>query len=145
MKDVIEGADKLFTSKEEKLEFQRLMEDAERKHKEELIRMAMEAEQLHLADRQSAREMQKEALKQSDLFSKRFVYLLAILILIAAIAFGVALLYISIPEENRRMIEMFADIFLFTGAVTVINFFFGSSRGSDDKNSMIRKSDGGVK
>lgn len=142
VKDVIEGADKLFTSKEEKLEFQRLMEEAERKHKEQLIRMAMDAEQQYLADRQSAREMQKEALQQNDLFSKRFVYILAILILISAMAFGATLLWVEIPDENRRMIEMFADIFIFTGAITVVNFFFGSSRGSDDKNAMIRKNGG---
>lgn len=145
VKDVMAGADKLFTSKEEKAQIERLLLEAENKHKEQIISLTLQAQEQYFKDRQSAREMQKEALRQNDQFSKRFVYYLAILILLAAIGFGASLLWIEFPESNRRMIEMFADIFLFSGAMIVIQFFFGSSRGSDEKNALFRSSEKPVK
>lgn len=95
--------------------------------------MNWEREQLQIQqqDRDSARSMQKEALKQSDTFAKRYVYYLASFIVISAFFFGVALLFVEIPKENKRLVEMFADVFLFGGAITVIQFFFSGSFSTD--------------
>lgn len=133
-KTLLDGADQLFTSKEEKAAAERIAAAAEMEHQRRLEQLAQAAEQLHLEDVQSAREMQMEALRQKDRFSKRFVYVLAVVVILGAMSFGVALMYVEIPPENKRMVEMFADIFLFSGAVMVLQFFFGSSRSSDDKS-----------
>jgi uncharacterized membrane protein len=78
-------------------------------------------------DRHSARNLQIESLKQDDKFSKRFIYFLASFVILSATGFACGLFFFEIPEGNRRMIEMFADVYLFTGAITVLAFFFGSS------------------
>mgnify|MGYP000146602416 CR=1 FL=1 len=131
---LLKGADQLFTSKEEKAAAKRMALAAQNEHIRRMTKMAQEAEKMHLEDVQGAREMQMEALRQKDRFSKRFVYVLATLVILGAFSFGVALMYVEIPPENKRLVEMFADIFLFSGAVMVLQFFFGSSRSSDDKN-----------
>ena len=86
-----------------------------------------------LADVDSAREMQREALKQDDRFSKRFVYYFAILIIIIAFSYIFLTSFYTIPIANARIID------LLTGGVitvisTIVNFFFGSSQGSRDKD-----------
>ena len=112
----------------DKLEFERLVRDFEQ---QEL--------QAYLTDKQDARDLQKSALLQNSWLAKHYLYILASLVILAAIGFGIALIYINIPEKNQRLVEMFADIFLFSGAIMVLNFFFGSSKGSMDKNSMLNK------
>ena len=103
----------------------------------ELHKIELEELKAILDDKKSARDMQIAALGQEDKFSKRFVYYLAIIIISAAILFGTALMFIEeIPEGNKRLVEMFADIFLFSGGLVVIQFFFGSSKGSRDKDTV---------
>tara|TARA_R110000868_G_scaffold210589_1_gene460670 strand:- start:349 stop:837 length:489 start_codon:yes stop_codon:yes gene_type:complete len=140
IKEVGDVVDKFVTTGEEKLEATRLLEAAIHKHELDLKDKAMEAERLFLQDKQNARSMQMEALRQADNFSKRYVYFLASFVVLGAFSFGMGLMFYEIPPENKRMIEMFADIFLFSGALTVLNFFFGSSKGSAEKTSIIANS-----
>jgi hypothetical protein len=137
IKDVGDVVDRFVTTKEEKEEAKRLMEAAIHQHELDLKDKAMEAERLFLQDKQNARSMQMEALRQADNFSKRYVYFLASFVVLGAFSFGMGLMFYEIPEANKRMVEMFADIFLFSGAITVLNFFFGSSKSSSDKTSII--------
>lgn len=103
----------------------------------ELHKIELEELKAILDDKKSARDMQIAALGQEDKFSKRFVYYLAVIIISAAILFGASLMFIEeIPEGNKRLVEMFADIFLFSGGLVVIQFFFGSSKGSQDKDTV---------
>ncbi len=86
-----------------------------------------------LADVDSAREMQKEALKQDDKFSKRFVYYFAIVLALISFGYIFVTSFYDYPIANARIID------LLTGGViaiisTVVNFFFGSSKGSRDKD-----------
>lgn len=89
--------------------------------------LTIEFAKMEHTDRESARQMQIHALAQDDAFSKRFLYLLAAFMLFMSSTFGVMLFYVDVPETNRRLVEMFADIFLFSGAVMVLQFFFGGS------------------
>jgi len=89
-----------------------------------------------LADVNSAREMQREALKQEDKFSKRFVYYFAILIIVISFGYIFFTSFTAVPIANARVID------LLTGGViavisTIVNFFFGSSKGSRDKDNAI--------
>jgi hypothetical protein len=96
--------------------------------------------ELDMQDRANARQMQVAIAtsEETGWLAKNYVYILSSLIVLAAIAFGVGLMYVEIPEPNRRMVEMFADIFLFSGAITVINFWYGSSKGSKDKTNKLK-------
>lgn len=95
---------------------------------------ALQLINLELVDRQNARNMQIAALDQDDRFSKRYLYYLSSFIILSATLFGILLFWVEVPEENKRLVEMFSDIYLFAGAVAVINFFFGSSLGSKQKD-----------
>lgn len=127
-KDVIFGKKSTGTiSETDFVEFSRL-------HELELQELDM-----RLKDTADARAMQAEALKSGDKVAGRYVYVLATFIILAAIGFGVAMIFVDIPEANKRLVEMFADIFLFAGAMSVINYFFGSSAGSKRKTDLIGK------
>lgn len=123
--------DQNFTSKEEReaAKLQALQEF--HRHIEAMGEQATEVEKAYLADVASARALQVAALAQNDLFSKRFIYYLAAFIVVSATCAGFGLYFITVPEENKRMVEMFFDVYLFAGALSVIYFFFGSSRGQE--------------
>ena len=107
---------------------------------QEQAQMFFKMAEMELQDRANARAMQTAIAtsKESGWFAKNYVYLLSSLIVLAAIIFGIGLMYVEIPDENKRLVEMFADIFLFSGALTIIQFFFGSSKGSKDKADKLR-------
>jgi len=142
---LLEGArgiiDELYTSKEEqgtqeisRQELELKLTTFLKEHDLAIKEQKAEVEKMYIEDRNEARKMQIAALNQKDRFAKRYVYFLSSFIVIAAFAFGCALMYLDIPEANREVVLQFATVFLFGGAVTVIQFFFGSSKGSQDKD-----------
>lgn len=96
--------------------------------------------EIHMEDRDSARDMQKEALKQNDEFSKRFVYYYAIFITFVSFVYIFLITFMDIPEENRRFADTVLGFLLGVGLSSIINFFFGSSKGSKDKTEALHKS-----
>lgn len=123
--------DEVITNKEERDAAKLKWEQEANRHLEAIEAGAIELEKAYLADVQNARNMQVAALQQNDLFSKRFMYYLAAFVLISSVGYGVALLFVTVPEDNKRLVEQFADMFLLTGALMVLSFFFGSSRGQE--------------
>jgi hypothetical protein len=49
--------------------------------------------------------------------------------------------FISIPVNNHRVVDTVLGFVLGTIISTIIGFYFGSSKGSADKNSMIKNKD----
>ncbi len=94
---------------------------------------------IQVDDINSARNMQIEALKQEDKFSKHFVYYLSAFMILVTVIFGVLLFFYQIPEVNKRLFEQFTDMFLFSGGIMVLNFFFGSSMSSKKHSETIQK------
>ena len=84
-----------------------------------------------------ARYMQVEALKQDDLFSKRFVYYLASFWSLVSASYIGAVTFIPTPIGNERVIDTVLGFLLGTIVATIINFFLGSSSGSAAKNEML--------
>jgi hypothetical protein len=105
--------------------------------KEELKAQMLEFEKLEFEDRKDARQVQIEALRQDDLFSKRFNYYLAGGSIFLGFIYLFAVTFIVIDKESQR----FADIGF--GVVSTVvfgqiySFFFGSSQSSHKKSETI--------
>jgi len=117
----------------------------EMEHEEELLRIRQEDDRLqaeiemaYLKDVQSARTMQGEALKQDDLFSKRFIYYFAILWSVAAGTYLGFVTFGEIPVENVRFADTILGFLLGMIVPGMFNFFYGSSKSSQAKDSTIQ-------
>lgn len=80
-----------------------------------------------------ARAMQQAALKQDDVFSKRFVYYLASAWSLSAMIYIGCITFLPIPPANMRFSDTILGFLLGTVVATILNFFFGSSSGSVKK------------
>lgn len=93
---------------------------------------ALELLKYDLENTKDARDLQKAALLQNDKFSKRFVYYLATFwSIVCSIYFFVATFTHVINEE---MADIILGFLLGTVSGTIMNFFFGSSQGSKEKD-----------
>lgn len=116
IKDVADVLQDVFKGKEAKRrEFELLL--AER------LQQAVEIE---IKDLQSAREMQIEALKQEDKFSKRFVYYLTAFLLFVTSLLAVIPYIWEFPQDNLDMIKQGQNFFYMVSGARIIAFFFGS-------------------
>jgi hypothetical protein len=96
----------------------------------------LKAEYANTAD---ARDMQKIALQQSDIFSKRFTMYLTVFWSVAATAYVGFITFGVIPDNNVRFADTILGFILGTVVSTVLNFWFGSSIGSKEKGEALRK------
>lgn len=94
---------------------------------------------LEFENTNNARNMQIEALKQDDTFSKRFVYYLATFWSVFGVIYIFFITFGNIPANNVRFADTILGFILGTIIATIINFFFGSSKGSTDKQEMINQ------
>jgi len=85
-----------------------------------------------------ARAMQVAALGQDDKFSKRFVYVFAAGWSIVAVVYIFMITFMSIPTANVRFADTVLGFLLGTIVATIINYFYGSSKSSSDKNDFIK-------
>lgn len=102
---------------------------------EEDKQTAMELLQMDISDRESARNMQVAALNQQDKFSKRFIYVFAGFWALFAAAYIVFITFGEVPEANTRFADTILGFLLGTIVAAIINFFFGSSSGSKEKDN----------
>jgi hypothetical protein len=100
---------------------------AAQQHERELLSMAY-------GDLANARNMQVEALRQDDSFSKRFIYYFAIFWSLFAAGYIGFITFGTIPESNQRFADTILGFLLGTVVATILQFFFGSSMGSKDKD-----------
>jgi hypothetical protein len=100
---------------------------AAQQHEKELLQMAY-------GDVANARNMQVEALRQDDLFSKRFIYIFATFWSIFAASYIGFITFGTIPEDNQRFADTILGFLLGTVVATILQFFFGSSMGSKEKD-----------
>ena len=75
----------------------------------------------------NSRNLQIEALKQDDKFSKRFIYYFAIFWSVFAVVYLTGITFIEIPKENVRFADTTVGFLLGTVVATLIGFFYGNS------------------
>jgi hypothetical protein len=102
-----------------------------------LRELDMEYAKLHLENVKGARDMQNNALNQSDVFSKRFVYYFAAFWSVFAVAYIAAITFATIPVQNIRFADTILGFLLGTVVATILNFFYGTSKSSQDKTDKL--------
>lgn len=111
--------------------------EAAAKLRSELLGLADKEAEREAQDRANARDMQKAALGQDDLFSKRFVYYFASAWSLFTMLYIALITLANIPEANQRYADTILGFMLGTLVATIINFFFGSSKQSQSKDVSI--------
>jgi len=104
-----------------------------------LAQIDLETLKTQHANTADARDMQKIALQQSDIFSKRFTMYLTAFWSIAATVYIGFITFSVIPDKNVRFADTILGFILGTVVATLLNFWFGSSIGSKDKAEALRK------
>jgi hypothetical protein len=99
-----------------------------------LAQIDLETLKTQHANTADARDMQKIALQQSDIFSKRFTMYLTMFWSVSAVAYVGFITFGSIPEPNVRFADTILGFILGTVVATMLNFWFGSSIGSKEKD-----------
>jgi len=92
---------------------------------------------MQYADTANARDMQKAALQQDDVFSKRFIYYFAGLWSVFAMGYIFAITFFAIPADSVRFADTILGFLLGTVIAVLIQFFYGSSAGSSKKTDML--------
>lgn len=64
-------------------------------------------------------------------------YVFSGLIIIATLAWFAMLLYVEVPTANKDLVTTASGIFLGSGWTQILNWWFGSSKGSSDKNELM--------
>jgi hypothetical protein len=104
---------------------------------EKLREMELEYARIHLENVKGAREMQAAALNQSDIFSKRFVYYFAAFWSLCSVAYIGFITFANIPAANVRFADTILGFLLGTVVATILNFFYGTSKSSQDKTDKL--------
>jgi len=104
-----------------------------------LAQIDLETIKADYANTADARDMQKVALQQSDIFSKRFTMYLTTFWSVAATVYIGFITFSVIPDKNVRFADTILGFILGTVVATLLNFWFGSSIGSKDKADALKK------
>ena len=102
-----------------------------------LRELDLEYAKMHLENVKDARIMQTAALAQSDVFSKRFVYYFAAFWSVFAVVYISAITFATIPKDNIRFADTIIGFLLGTVVATILNFFYGTSKSSQDKTDKL--------
>lgn len=98
-----------------------------------LLNRTTELEKLAFQNTNDARAMQAKALEQGDLFSKRFIYAFAGFWSLCAVIYIGCITFITIPADSVRFADTILGFILGTVIATIINFFYGSSSGNEQR------------
>lgn len=118
----------------------------EMEHQEELMRLRLEDKRLgidelqaYMADTANARKMQEKAMESDDPFVRRFIYYYAIFWSALSAAYIGFITFGHIPDNNVRFADTILGFILGTLVATIVQFFYGSSKGSQDKTAALTK------
>lgn len=131
--------DNLTLSKEEKEKFNAALLSETNRHMEAVAELAQAEIDLYLKNTESARQLQIAALNQQDKFAKRFIYYLTSGLCFVTLAFDFAFFFVSYPERNHDTITMIAGTLNGGCLISIMNFYFGSTKGSEKKTDALER------
>lgn len=126
-----EVVDKFVTTGPERIELQARLDQIANEHEATMAG-------IQAAEMESARKLQAAALAQDDTFSKRFNPYLAAATVIISFVIILLMFFVTIPPGNERIIDLSIGILLGSGLAQVYAFYFGSSKSSQDKNTILK-------
>lgn len=103
----------------------------------EMAAQKLDMEKAYLADTANARDMQKAALTQDDLFSKRFVYIFASAWSLFTMVYFVAVTFITLSPLGQRVADTIMGVLIACVLGSIFNYFYGSTASSRAKDSTI--------
>jgi hypothetical protein len=95
--------------------------------------------ELEVKDRDGARAMQVAALQQESWFAKNFLYLFTTFWSLFAMVYFGFVTFGEIPVSGTRFADTILGVLIGTVLTGFFNFFFGSSKGSQDKTNALMK------
>ena len=104
---------------------------------DKLRELALEYAKMDLENVKDARAMQTAALGQSDVFSKRFIYYFAAFWSVCSVVYIAFITFATIPAPNIRFADTILGFLLGTVVATILNFFYGTSKSSQDKTDKM--------
>ena len=69
------------------------------------------------------------------------LYAFSIIIILATLVWFGMLMFVVIPEANKALLDTAAGVFLGSGWTQILNWWFGSSKGSADKTEIMAQTD----
>lgn len=111
----------------------------------QVLEIAERAEEREAQDRANARALQAAALRQDDVFSKRFLYYFATAWSLFAMGYILAITMIPIDPTNLRFADTILGFLLGTIVPTIIYYFFGSSKSSQRKDDTMAEMAGSLR
>ena len=138
--NLTDGLDKIFTSKEEKLEAQLNIEKEVNRHLEEATKAAQAEIDAYLKDTQDARASftKIQESEHSSWMAKNITPLLTIVVTVGFFGLLFYMLKYEIPKANERIFDIMLGS-LGTAWITMVGFYFGSSISSKTNGEVIRK------
>ena len=72
-----------------------------------------------------------------EALTSHFLQAFAVLLVVLTFAFDILFFFIQYPERNHDIVNMIAGIINSVGFASVVSLFYGSSKGSHDKQAKL--------
>jgi hypothetical protein len=96
---------------------------------------------IYFKDTEGARNLQGEALRQTDVFAKRFIYYYSGSLTFTTMLYIFLVTFSTVPKENMRLADTILGFLLGSVLATILQFFFGTNVGSLAKNKLLEVKD----
>jgi hypothetical protein len=138
VKTVLEGADNLFTSKEEKLKLELELTEKMNAHILEVEKLANQQTEAFLADMKDARnrEIAIVTSEKAPWLNKAITPILGLIIVISTLVIWALILFRNYEPKTNEAMNIGS---LTTLAAHVIGYYFGSSEGGQKNSDILRK------
>jgi hypothetical protein len=113
------------------------LREVELTHKVELQKLALQQEQMYVDDVKSARTREVDVVKATK-EKDWFLYGLASLVVVGFFSVLVVLMFVQLPKDSTGTVQLLFGA-LSMGFGGILQYFFGSSKGSADKTLMMNE------
>ncbi|MFM2120777.1 MAG: Vibrio phage eu [Pseudomonadota bacterium] len=90
--------------------------------------------------RKRATEMQMKAMDNQDPFVRRFIYIFAMFWSVISVAYIFGVTFFPLPNEHSKdFANIILGFLLGTAVASILQFFYGSSKSSQDKTRLLNQ------